>query len=123
MLRAIQGLRTVPEFLLCDASMIPGSAIPQRSIIKGDAQSVSFAAASILAKVERDRLVCCLDAKYPGYDLVNNMGYGTEKHLKALSVLGPTDLHRRTFRGVAVDSRGRPGRSVGLIPGPRGLLQ
>jgi ribonuclease HII len=104
MRQAIRGLRRAPEFLLCDALTIPGCAIPQRSIIKGDAQSVSIAAASILAKVERDRLVCDLDGKYPGYDLANNMGYGTEKHLKALSVLGPTDLHRQTFRGVAVDS-------------------
>jgi len=100
MRRAIAGLQRAPEFLLCDALMIPGCTIPQRSIIKGDAQSVSIAAASILAKVERDRLVCRLDATYPGYDLANNMGYGTEKHLKALSTLGPTELHRRTFQGV-----------------------
>jgi ribonuclease HII len=104
MRRAIQGLRRAPDFLLCDSVILPGCIIPQRSIVKGDARSVSIAAASILAKVERDRLVCRLDAKYPGYDLANNMGYGTEKHLKALSVLGPTDLHRRTFRGVGVDS-------------------
>ena len=104
MRQAIRGLRLAPEFLLCDALIIPGCTIPQRSIIKGDAQSVSIAAASILAKVERDRLVCGLDAKYPGYDLASNMGYGTEKHLKALSALGPTELHRRTFQGVAVDS-------------------
>ena len=104
MRQAIRGLRRAPEFLLCDALIIPGCSIPQRSIIKGDAQSVSIAAASILAKVERDRLICALDAKYPGYDLASNMGYGTEKHLKALSALGPTELHRRTFRGVAVDS-------------------
>ena len=104
MRHAISGLRVAPEFLLCDALIIPGCTIPQRAIIRGDEQSVSIAAASILAKVERDRFVCGLDAKYPGYDLASNMGYGTEKHLKALSVLGPTELHRRTFRGVAVDS-------------------
>ncbi|MBM3801987.1 MAG: ribonuclease HII [Acidimicrobiia bacterium] len=104
MRRAVQGLRRTPDFLLCDSVILPGCAIPQRSIVKGDARSVSIAAASIIAKVERDRLLSSLDAKYPGYDLANNMGYGTEKHLKALSVLGPTDLHRRTFRGVSVDS-------------------
>jgi ribonuclease HII len=104
MRQAVRGLRQAPEFVLCDALMIPGCSIPQRSIVKGDAQSVSIAAASILAKVERDKLVCGLDAKYPGYDLANNMGYGTEKHLKALSLLGPTDLHRLTFRGVGVDT-------------------
>jgi ribonuclease HII len=104
MRHAIRGLRGAPEFLLCDALIIPGCTIPQRAIIRGDEQSVSIAAASILAKVERDRLVCGLDAKYPGYDLASNMGYGTEKHLRALSVLGPTELHRRTFRGVTVDS-------------------
>jgi ribonuclease HII len=102
MRQAIVGLQRGPDVLLCDALIIPGCTIPQRSIIRGDAQSVSIAAASILAKVERDRLVCSLDAKYPGYDLARNMGYGTEKHLKGLSVLGPTELHRQTFRGVVV---------------------
>src|SRR5262249_13329961 len=97
---AIGGLKDPPDFLLCDAIIIPGCPIPQRSIVKGDAQSVSIPAASILAKVERDRIVSQLAPQYPGYDLANNKGYGTEKHREALLVLGPTELHRRSFHGV-----------------------
>ncbi len=98
---AIGGLKEPPDFLLCDGIVVPGCSIPQRSIVKGDAQSVSIAAASILAKVERDRLISELASRYPGYDLDSNKGYGTEKHREALLLLGPTELHRRTFRGVA----------------------
>jgi ribonuclease HII len=109
MRQAIRGLVEVPDFLLCDGLLIPDCGIPQRSIVKGDAQSVSIAAASILAKVARDQLVSRLDSQYPGYDLIHNKGYGTEKHLQALSKLGPTDLHRRTFRGVAGTDSFKPG--------------
>lgn len=104
MRQAIRGLGEVPDFLLCDGVMIPGCVVPQRSIIKGDARSVSIAAASILAKVQRDRLIAALHLEYPGYDLIHNKGYGTEKHLEALARLGPTKLHRRSFRGVRIDS-------------------
>jgi ribonuclease HII len=103
MREAIRTLNRVPDFLLCDGYLIPGCNIPQRSIIKGDAQSVSIAAASILAKVERDRLISKLDSEYPGYDLIHNKGYATERHLEALSRFGPTVLHRQTFRGVRID--------------------
>jgi ribonuclease HII len=101
---AIRGLRVMPDVLLCDGMMIPGCSLPQLSIIKGDAQSVSIAAASILAKVERDWLILRLDSQYPGYDLAQNKGYATERHLAALARLGPTELHRRTFRPVRIDS-------------------
>ncbi len=98
---AVIALREPPDFLLCDGIMVPGCHMPQRSIIKGDAQSVSIGAASILAKVARDQLIRTLARQYPGYDLESNMGYGTVKHRQALRSLGPTLLHRRTFRGVA----------------------
>jgi ribonuclease HII len=100
MRQAVQRLREAPDFLLCDGFSVAGCCVPQKSIIKGDAQSVSIAAASVLAKVERDQLVSKLDSQFPGYDLVHNKGYGTSRHLEALAKLGPTELHRRTFRGV-----------------------
>jgi ribonuclease HII len=104
---AIRRLRQSPDFLLCDGLLIEGIAIPQRGIVKGDARSVSIGAASILAKVERDRLLSELAVRYPGYGLAQNKGYGTRAHLEALKRLGPTSQHRLTFRGV-VQHRGQP---------------
>ena len=100
MLSAVEKLETRPDFLLCDGDMVVPIPLPQQSIVGGDRRSISIAAASILAKVARDRLVVNLDARYPGYDLRNNMGYGTRKHREALKRLGPTPLHRASFRGV-----------------------
>jgi ribonuclease HII len=100
MRRAISGLKNEPDYLLCDGIVITRTKIPQENIIKGDNRSVSIAAASILAKVERDWLISFLDIKFPGYDLRSNKGYATFKHLKALEILGPTPYHRITFRGV-----------------------
>jgi len=97
---ALRGLKQQPEIILCDGLFIDGITIPQRRIIKGDARSMSIGAASILAKVERDRLITGLAAQYPGYDLARNKGYGTDRHLEGLKRLGPTPLHRLTFRGV-----------------------
>jgi ribonuclease HII len=97
---AVGKLKTRPDFLLCDGMVIGSISIPEQSIVKGDARSVSIAAASIVAKVERDHLILNLDAQFPGYDLRRNMGYGTLKHREALRRLGPTPLHRRCFRGV-----------------------
>ena len=109
---AVQELETSPDFLLCDGDMIVPIPLPQQSIVGGDRRSLSIAAASILAKVARDRLIVSLDARYPGYDLKNNMGYGTRKHREALMRLGPTPLHRASFRGVCgLDSTG-PGSGV-----------
>ena len=98
--RAIMGLKKKPDFLLIDGTLKAGLEIPERSIIKGDALSASIGAASIVAKVARDGLVSALAATYPGYDLNKNKGYGTADHLEALSRLGRTDQHRRSFRGV-----------------------
>ncbi|MFN8009194.1 MAG: ribonuclease HII [Terriglobia bacterium] len=99
---AVLGLKVRPDFLLIDGTLKSGLGIPELSIIKGDALSVSIGAASILAKVARDQFVSSLEVSYPGYGLSRNMGYGTAVHLEALSRLGPTDQHRKTFRGVVV---------------------
>ncbi|MDE2756048.1 MAG: ribonuclease HII [Acidobacteriota bacterium] len=100
MLLAVEKLETRPDFLLCDGDMVVPVPLPQQPIVGGDRRSLSIAAASILAKVARDHLIVNLDARYPGYDLRNNMGYGTRKHRDALTRLGPTPLHRASFRGV-----------------------
>lgn len=98
MLRA-KGLADAPGLLLNDAVTIPGVDIPQESIIKGDAKSVSIAAASILAKVTRDHLMEEYDAQYPEYGFARNKGYGTKEHIEALKRLGPCPIHRRSFIG------------------------
>ena len=99
MLRAVNALSPQPDFLLIDAIRIE-SHIPQQSIIHGDAISRSIAAASILAKVERDRVLDNFHAKYPVYHLASNKGYGTRDHLAALQLHGPTPQHRATFAPV-----------------------
>ncbi len=97
MRQAIAGLKVKPAVLLNDAVTIPGVEIPQIPIIKGDAKSVSIAAASIIAKVTRDRMMVEYDRIYPGYDLASNKGYGTKVHMEALKSIGPCEIHRRTF--------------------------
>jgi ribonuclease HII len=97
MREAISKMSVQPDQLLVDAVHIPGIAIPQRGIIKGDAQSISIAAASIVAKVTRDRLMVEMDAKYPGYGFAGNKGYGSAEHIAALREKGPCEIHRRSF--------------------------
>ena len=97
MRQAIAGLKVKPAVLLNDAVTIPGVEIPQIPIIKGDAKSVSIAAASIIAKVTRDRMMVEYDRIYPEYDLASNKGYGTKVHMEALKAIGPCEIHRRTF--------------------------
>ena len=94
-----KGLADAPGLLLNDAVTIPGVEIPQESIIKGDAKSVSIAAASILAKVTRDHLMEAYDAQYPEYGFARNKGYGTKEHIEALKRLGPCPIHRHSFIG------------------------
>jgi len=96
---AIANLSVKPAVLLNDAVTIPGVSIKQVPIVKGDAKSVSIAAASIIAKVTRDRLMDEYDAKYPGYDFASNKGYGSAKHIEALKKIGPTEIHRKSFIG------------------------
>jgi len=94
---AIGKLSVVPAVLLNDAVTIPEVSIKQVPIIKGDAKSASIAAASIIAKVTRDRLMEQLDTVYPGYDFAGNKGYGSAKHIEGLKTIGPCPIHRRTF--------------------------
>ena len=99
MLEAIEQMPIQPDHLLVDAMTLP-LPISQESIIKGDAKSVSIAAASIIAKVTRDRMMEEYDVMYPGYGFPNNAGYGTKEHLTALEDLGVTPIHRRSFAPV-----------------------
>ena len=94
---AIGNLEIQPSVLLNDAVTIPLVELPQVPIIKGDAKSVSIAAASIVAKVTRDRMMAEYEEIYPGYSFASNKGYGSAQHIAALKELGPTPIHRRTF--------------------------
>ena len=97
MREAVSKLTVKPDILLNDAVTIPGLDIKQVPIIKGDAKSVSIAAASIIAKVTRDRLMVEYDEVLPGYDFASNKGYGTKAHIEGLQKYGPTPIHRMTF--------------------------
>ena len=99
MLRAIRALPEPPDFLLVDGSQtLPTAGCLQQTVIKGDARSLSIAAASVIAKVERDRLMTDLHAAFPAYGWDGNVGYGTADHLEALAQHGATEHHRRSFR-------------------------
>lgn len=97
MRKAVEGLCFSPDLLLVDAVTIPGLAVKQVPIIKGDAKSLSIGAASIVAKVTRDRLMRELDAIYPEYGFEGHKGYGTAAHIAALKEFGPCPVHRRSF--------------------------
>lgn len=99
MREAISKLGLTPDILLNDAVTIPGVSIKQVPIIKGDAKSISIGAASIVAKVTRDRLMTELSETYPEYDFASNKGYGSAKHIEAIKKLGPCEIHRRSFIG------------------------
>ena len=97
MRKAINALKVKPTLLLNDAVTIPMVDIKQVPIIKGDAKSISIAAASIVAKVTRDRMMVEFDKIYPEYDFAGNKGYGSVTHIEALKKLGPTPIHRQSF--------------------------
>ncbi len=97
MIDAVSGLKIKPDHVLIDAVKLEGLDIPQTSIIKGDAKSVSIAAASIIAKVTRDREMVKMDSLFPGYAFASNKGYGTKAHYEGLARLGPCPLHRKSF--------------------------
>ena len=97
MRKAIGNLSEKPDLLLNDAVTIPGISIKQVPIIKGDAKSISIAAASIVAKVTRDRLMVAYDKIFPQYDFASNKGYGSAKHIEAIKQYGLTPIHRRSF--------------------------
>lgn len=98
---AVEQLATGPDYLLIDGRDTIDWPCPQQAVIQGDARSISIAAASVLAKVHRDRLLVELDAVYPGYGLARHKGYCVAEHLEALRRLGPTPLHRKSFGPVA----------------------
>lgn len=98
---AVENLEPAADYLLIDAVELKEIGLPQKSIIRGDAVSASIAAASVLAKTYRDRLMRKLDALYPAYGFAKHVGYGTRAHFEALREHGPCEIHRRSFRGVA----------------------
>ncbi|EPQ9585822.1 ribonuclease HII [Staphylococcus pseudintermedius] len=100
MYRAIENLSVTPTHYLIDAMTLDHLTAPQQAIIKGDAKSVSIAAASIIAKVYRDDLMAEYAKQYPGYDFAQNAGYGTQKHLDGLKQYGVTPIHRKTFEPI-----------------------
>jgi ribonuclease HII len=100
MRRAIDNLTPAPDYLLIDAVTLPAVRIPLRPIVKGDALSLSIAAASIIAKVTRDHLMSAYHATFPQYNFLSHKGYGTAEHLQMLAQFGPCSIHRRTFAPV-----------------------
>jgi len=98
--RALRKLEQRPSALLIDGIKLPGITLYQATLIKGDSRSLSIAAASILAKTARDRLLRNLDRRFPAYDFTRNKGYGTAAHLEAIQNAGPSSIHRKTFEPV-----------------------
>jgi ribonuclease HII len=100
MLAAVFALSLQPDFILIDGITQIDSTIPQKTVKKGDSLSLTIAAASIIAKVTRDRLMRELDAIHPGYGFAGHKGYGSAAHLEAIRQLGPSPVHRLSFGGV-----------------------
>jgi ribonuclease HII len=98
--QAVRCLSIQPDALLIDAIALRDVLLPQRAVIRGDSSSYLIAAASIVAKVTRDRFFSDYEVRYPGYEFARHKGYGTPAHLDRLTALGPCPIHRRTFRGV-----------------------
>ena len=101
MRRAVLAMPALPAFALVDGNRLPDLPCPAQAVVKGDSKSLSIAAASVVAKVVRDRAMASLGARYPGYGWERNAGYGTLEHREALQRLGPTAHHRRSFAPVA----------------------
>lgn len=97
---AVECLKVKPQFLLVDGNQPLDTQIQQKLVVKGDVRSISVGAASIVAKVTRDRMMAEYDKKFPGYDFAIHKGYGTADHLAVLQKLGATAIHRKTFAGV-----------------------
>lgn len=98
MLQTLKNLKIAPDFLLVDALVVPDTSIAQQAIIHGDALSVAIAAASIIAKYTRDQIMIEYDKIYPGYGFAKHKGYPTPEHYRSLQQLGPSPIHRRSFR-------------------------
>ena len=121
--RALAALSQAPQWLITDYLKIINPPCPCEPIVDGDARSMAVAAASILAKVARDRIMQAVDPEYPLYGLAGHKGYGTREHLSALETHGPSTLHRMTFRGVGffdsappIRARRRPQATAGPPP-------
>lgn len=95
--KAVETMEILPDFVLIDGNSIKNMTIPHKTVVKGDAKSINIAAASILAKVSRDRYICEVAEKYPQYEFEKHKGYGTKVHTDALKKYGPCKIHRRTF--------------------------
>ena len=115
MRRALAKLKPAATHLLIDAISLPSSGLPQKSIIRGDSKSLSIAAASIVAKVERDRLMASLAERRQSYGFESHKGYGTKRHLDAIAKFGPCHAHRMTFAPVRRNSHRVPPLSPGVI--------
>ena len=100
MARALDALTVCPGLVLVDGNQRFPSSLPQMTVVGGDALHPCISAASILAKTFRDDLLLCMDQRYPGYGFAVHKGYGTKAHLEALRRLGPSPVHRVSFRGV-----------------------
>jgi ribonuclease HII len=124
MRRAVEALPWMPGYLLLDWVRLPELRIPQRAFARGDATSLSIAAASIIAKVERDAMMLALDATHPDYDFARHKGYGTPTHRAALRLHGPSPVHRYRFAPVhaaAVAARTYPLQAEAVIEEPTGF--
>ncbi len=106
MMNAVTQLKPPPDYVLVDGFALPGCPVPNQRLLKGDQRSMSIAAASIVAKVTRDRMMAEYDREHPGYGFAKHKGYGTKQHLEALHRLGPCPLHRRSFAPVALEQTG-----------------
>lgn len=115
MQRAVEGLSITPKLALIDGNCCPVLAVPSAPVVQGDAKVPAIAAASILAKVTRDREMSAFELIYPGYGMGGHKGYPTPVHLEALARLGPTPIHRRSFAPVRVAWEARAGVPTSLI--------
>jgi ribonuclease HII len=102
MKRAVEGLSIMPTYALVDGNQVPNLNCPVTTVIKGDQSEPAIAAASIIAKVARDREMADMELKYPGYGFAKHKGYPTKQHQQALIELGVTDIHRRSFKPVQI---------------------
>jgi ribonuclease HII len=100
MTRAVEGLRLPCDHALIDGNKLPKLNIPATALIKGDARVAAISAASVLAKVQRDRDMVAMEERFPGYGFAKHKGYGTKMHLEALEALGPCEIHRRSYAPV-----------------------
>ena len=113
--RALTLLLPQPDCLLLDAVGLPSISIPQRPVIKGDRLSISIAAASIIAKVHRDRLMCEYHETFPQYEFLEHKGYGTARHLALLEEFGPCSIHRKSFRPLSTKKDAGPGSEADCL--------